>query len=82
MTDQANNSTVATGTAPRLLTRQQVLDALKQEVAATSLTETARKYQLAPQQLSDCMRGRASLSKRVLKHIRYELIEFFRKQAG
>lgn len=80
MTDTTSNLSVA----PRLLTRQQVLDALRAEVAATSLTETARKYStaqdtLAPQQVADVLAGRANLSKRMLRLLRLKLVEFYQK---
>ena len=48
-----------------LLTEQQVLDALQKEVAFTSLTAVAKKYDLQASQISDVLRGRASLSKRM-----------------
>jgi hypothetical protein len=50
---------------PNLLTEQQVLDALQKEVEFTSLTAVAKKYDLQASQLSDVLKGRASLSKRM-----------------
>lgn len=81
MTDTLSNPNVS---APRLLTRQQVLAALAAEVAATSLTETAKKYStsadiLAPQQLSDVLVGRANLSKRMLRLLKLRLVEFYQR---
>lgn len=62
-----------------LLTEQQVLDALQKEVESTSLTETARKYDLQASQVSDVLSGRANLSKRMVERLSLEMIKFYRK---
>lgn len=62
-----------------LLTRDQVVDALRAEVAANGLSNTARKYTLSPQQVSDVCRGRATLTRRMWTMLRFRLHEFFEK---
>ena len=61
----------------RLLTRDQVLAALRAERGLHGLTATASRYQIAPQQLCDILAGRAGLSKRVAARLRYELVELY-----
>lgn len=68
--------------APRLLTKPQVLFALQAEVDASSLTAVASHYDIAPQQLSDILRGRANLSRRALGKLRYKLHLFYEKVGG
>jgi hypothetical protein len=55
----------------RLLTREQVIDRLRKEVESDGLTVTAARYELAPQQVSDVLRGRANLSKRMAGKLAY-----------
>lgn len=61
----------------RLLTRDQVLAALRAERGLHGLTKTAEKYGLAPQQICDCLAGRCRLSKRMAERLSYELIEMY-----
>lgn len=63
----------------RLLTRSQVIAMLQHEVKQGSLTETAKKYEISPQQLSDIIKGRAGLSKRVLDKLRLRAHEFYER---
>jgi len=63
----------------RLLTREQVIAALRQERDDHGLTATADKYDLAPQQIADVLAGRAKLSKRMVEKMSYKLHEFFEK---
>jgi hypothetical protein len=82
--DDTNNPTSAKPVAPAarsLQTKQQVIVALQAEVDAASLTAIALMYEIAPQQLSDILRGRANLSKRALGKLRYKLHEFYEKVA-
>lgn len=71
---------------PRLLTRDQVLAALRQEVLAAGnggpggLTATAKKYGVSVSQLSDVLRGSAKLSERLYTKLNYILHEFFEKR--
>jgi hypothetical protein len=62
-----------------LLTREQVIDALRSEVEANGLSVTARKYGLSPQQVSDVTRGAARLSERMWKRLRYQRFELFER---
>lgn len=62
-----------------LLTREQVVDALRSEVDANGLSVTARKYGLSPQQVSDVSRGSARLSERMWKKLRWRRFELFEK---
>jgi hypothetical protein len=62
-----------------LLTREQVIDALRSEVEANGLSVTARKYGISPQQVSDVVRGAARLSERMWKRLRYQRFELFER---
>lgn len=94
MTDQSNNPPVIPAAAanpsdrrPRLLTREQVLSVLREEVAAAGtsaggqggLTATAKKYNLSVQQMSDVLAGRSGLSKRVVERLQYKLHSFYER---
>lgn len=63
----------------KLLTREQVIDALRAEVAENGLSVTARKYELSPSQVSDVSRGTAKLSERMYTRMKYVLHELFEK---
>lgn len=62
-----------------LLTREQVVDALRSEVEANGLSVTARKYGLSPSQVNDVIRGAARLSERMWRKLRYERFELFER---
>jgi hypothetical protein len=62
-----------------LLTRDQVMAALNAEIAASSLTEVARRYALSPQEISNVRAGRAGFSKRILARLRLRLREFYER---
>lgn len=62
-----------------LLTREQVVDALRAEVESNGLSVTARKYGLSPSQVNDVIRGAARLSERMWRKLRYERFELFEK---
>ncbi len=64
---------------PHLLTRDEVLAALRREREKDGLTVVARRYKISPQQLCDCLQGRASLSKRMVKRLKYRLRELYEK---
>jgi 3-hydroxyisobutyrate dehydrogenase-like beta-hydroxyacid dehydrogenase len=63
-----------------LLTREQVIDALRSEVEANGLSVTARKYGISPQQVSDVVRGAAKLSERMYTRMKYVLHELFERE--
>jgi hypothetical protein len=62
-----------------LMTEQQVLDALQKEVEFTSLTAVAKKYDLQASQLSDVLKRRANLSKRMVGLMGLVLVKFYEK---
>lgn len=62
-----------------LLTEEQVLTRLREEIEGESLTVVAQRYGIRVQQLSDIMYGRASLSKRVTARLRYRLVKLYEK---
>ena len=62
-----------------LATRDEVLAWLRAQIADSSLTEVALRYDLSPSQISDVVNGRANLSKRMLARLRWELVTFYRK---
>lgn len=64
---------------PKLLTEEEVLDALQKEVEFTSLTAVAKKYGLAASQISDVLSNRASLSKRMSEYLGYKLKKFYER---
>lgn len=63
----------------RLLTRAQVIERIKLDMAKSSLTEVAARHEISPQQLSDLCYGRANLSKKMLAKLSYRLWEFYEK---
>lgn len=63
-----------------LLTRDQVLSALRQERAMLGLSKTADKYAISPQQLNDVLAGRANLSKRMAERMSYLLWTLYEKR--
>lgn len=65
---------------PRLLTREQVLAALREEREREGLTRTAARYEVQPQQLCDLLAGRTKLSARLLEHFRYVAHTFYEKK--
>lgn len=69
-------------TRPRLLTREQVLAALREEREREGLTRTAERYGLAVQQISDVLAvpPRTKLSRRMWTRLGYRLHEFFEKK--
>lgn len=79
----ASTATTTMPAAPppcsQLLTKPQIIQKLKSEIALTSLTDTAEKYHIKPQQLSDIMYGRANLSKKALAKLKWKLWEFYEK---
>lgn len=62
-----------------LLTEQQVLETLQKEVDSSSLTETAKKYDLPLSQVSDALAGRANLSKRMVERLRLKLWKLYER---
>lgn len=62
-----------------LLTEEQVLARLRDEIEAESLTQVAQRYGIRVQQLSDIMYGRANLSKRVTERLRLRLVKLYEK---
>lgn len=68
------------GERSRLLTEPQVIEALTAEIAASSLTEVARKYSLQASQVNDIVKGRAGLSRRVVERLRLKLHRLYEKQ--
>jgi hypothetical protein len=68
----------------RLLTRDQVLSALRKERAFLGLTKTADKYGLRAQQICDVLSEppRAKLSKRMAERLSYKLYEMYEKVGG
>jgi hypothetical protein len=66
-------------TPPRLLTCDQVISALRAERDRDGLAATARRYDLAPQQVCDLLAGRTKLSRRMRQKLQYRLWEFFEK---
>ena len=66
--------------APRkLLTEKQLLMEIRDEVAASSLTEVSKKYNLQVSQVSDILKGRANLSKRVVQRLSLRLHKFYER---
>lgn len=65
----------------RLLTRDQVIAALRKERGEKGLVKTAEEYGLPPSQLCDVLSvpPRARLSKRMVEALRYKLWEFYEK---
>jgi hypothetical protein len=63
----------------QLLTRDQVIEALRAEVTEHGLSVTARKSELSAQQISDVLRGAARLSERMWKKLRWRRFELFEK---
>jgi putative SOS response-associated peptidase YedK len=68
--------------SPTLATRDEVLAWLRAQIADSSLTEVALRYDLSPSQISDVVNGRANLSRRMLGRLRWKLIEFYQKLDG
>lgn len=84
MTDSTNNpaaaeSKPAPAAARRLLTEKQLLAELGAEVEASSLTAVSRKYNLQVSQVSDILRGKANLSKRVVTRLALKLHKFYER---
>lgn len=66
----------------RLLTETEVLAALRDEIAASSLVATARRYRLKPQQISDVLYGRANLSPRMVARLSLRMHKFYERLDG
>ena len=66
---------------PRLLTRLQVICALREERGMRGLAATAERYGLSPQQVADVLSypPRTKLSRRMWTALGYKLHEFFEK---
>jgi plasmid maintenance system antidote protein VapI len=82
VTESTNNPAgVSKPAAParRLLTEKQLLAELSDEVAASSLTAVSRKYNLQVSQVSDILRGKANLSKRVVTRLSLRLHKFYER---
>jgi hypothetical protein len=83
MAQDSTNSTTSFTPAPRpparLLTAEEVVAELTKEIEAESLTEVARKYGIAAQQLSDIRHGRAQLSGKALTKLRLRMHKFFER---
>lgn len=62
-----------------LLTEQQVLAALRKEVDFTSLSAVAKKYGLQASQISDVLKGRAQLSKRMTRYLGIKIHKFYER---
>lgn len=65
--------------ASPLMTREEVLAALREEVSRSTQAAVAAKYSISPTQLNDILRERGNLSKRALGKLRWELIRLYRK---
>src|SRR5271168_3706037 len=61
----------------QLLTKQQMVARIKDEIVENSLTATANKYDLKPSQMSDVIYGRANLSKKMLAKLGAKMFEFY-----
>lgn len=61
----------------KLLTKSQVISRIRSEIADSSLTTTAAKYDLKPSQISDAIYGRANLSKKMLAKLALRMHEFY-----
>jgi hypothetical protein len=71
--------------SPRhLLTREQVLAALREERGMHGLTVTANRYSIPVQQLCDVLSipSRKKLSKKMLEALKIKLWEFYEKVGG
>ena len=68
--------------SPTLATRDEVLAWLSAQIADSSLTEVALRYDLSPSQISDVVNGRANLSKRMLGKLSWEMVAFYRRLGG
>lgn len=66
----------------RLQTREQVIAQLRDEVEKDGLKITALRYDLAPQQVSDCIHGRTRLSRRMYTKMKWTMYEFFARSDG
>jgi len=66
----------------KLLTESEVLAQLRDEISASTLTETAEKYGIKPSQISDVLYGRANLSARMLSRMRLRMHKFYERVAG
>ena len=66
----------------RLLTRAQVLAALRREREDTGLSATARRYGISPQQLWNVLEQSAPMSKRMLRKCKYRVWEFLERVEG
>lgn len=78
MTEETTPAPAPT-TPPQLLTEEEVLHHLREEIEASSQADVARKYVILPSQLNDILRGRGALSKGVLGKLRWEMVKFYRK---
>lgn len=74
--------TVAAPAISKLLTRAQVIERIKLDIAKSSLTEVAARHEMSPQQLSDIVYLRANLSKKALEKLFWRKWEFFEKVEG
>lgn len=61
----------------QLMTKPQVIAKLRAEIEASSLTLVAQVYDISVSQLSDALRGRANLSKKMLAKMRLRMYEFY-----
>jgi hypothetical protein len=62
-----------------LLTEEEVLTYLREEIQASSQAEISRKYQISPSQLNDIIHGRGALSKGALAKLRWVMVRRYRK---
>lgn len=84
MTDPTPSSTSSPPTSPRraLLTRAQVLATLRDEVSLHGLSNTARKYDLTPQQVWNVTQGGRRMTKAVYTKLNYVMYELFERKGG
>ena len=75
----ATTTPAAPAPARKLLTEKQLLLELRAEVEATSLTEVSKRYGLQVSQVSDILKGRANLSKRVVARLALRLHKFYER---
>ena len=72
----------SSSTSPRraLLTRAQVLAGLREEVSLHGLSNTARKYDLTPQQVWNVTQGGRRMTKAVYAKLNYVMYELFERK--
>jgi len=77
-----DDSTPPLRPAPHLLTEEEVLLHLAEEIRASSQADVSRKYSISPSQLNDILHARGALSKGALAKLRWEVLKFYRKLEG